>query len=440
LEIFRNDKWAKSEAAMALGRLGRRESVPALVEWCLQEPSKWYDAERALEAMQDWNRVIGAMTGHLRAKDPSIRRQAITWLIRLRAREAATEIASMLRDPDFNVRSVAVRALGDLEARETAPNVLPLLEDPSRLIRRETLNTLGILGDAGMLQTIRKRVPLEHHSLRWDLALARFRLGDHESLPEFVEYLNHREAIVRADTVRWIGIMRAKKALPEVRRACQDADASVRMRSLEALSRIDPEGSVRSIVDALKDSDKSIVWEAIGLLGDLEAWDQAEEIRPLLKDVAIRVKAAEWLCEAGSWEGVDLLFSHHSHLKYLNALRAPEAWKRLKRVRVSRAELKGSLTDVLTTLGARAGVGFQRPDWPSAPQRRQMELQRRNWSSWNRDVFDGSSESSLGWLKTILFREDLEFIIQDNRICVFPEEEVEAAWASWIKDNRPKHK
>jgi hypothetical protein len=116
-------------AARALGELGAREAVPALL--------------RLLEA-----------------SDRSVRIDGIRALGDLRASEAVErlrEVAS--NDPDPTVRGWACAVLADLGGESTLELTLPLLEDSSMTVRGSAAYTLGKLGDPRALGPLRAARP-----------------------------------------------------------------------------------------------------------------------------------------------------------------------------------------------------------------------------------------------------------------------------------------
>ena len=121
-----------------------------------------------------------------------------------------------------------------------------------------------------------------------------------------------------------------------------------------ALGKLGAKEAVPAITKRLEDRDRKVRRAALEALMQLGA---AAPLAHLLTDPhpGVRVSAASWLCRNGSREGVPALLEESDGLVFLNALRRPDAWKRLLE-RVSIADLAAHSREA-RNVGARRGRG-----------------------------------------------------------------------------------
>lgn len=194
--LVREDpQWeVRASAGRALGRLAARDSVPDLVR-ALRDPV--VDV-RVVAAAAIWRlpdpAAVPALIELLADPDASARQWATLALGVIRDTRATAPLAALLHDPEGSVRVDVVRSLGrirdaaalepleafvresgrDAEERTEAIHSIALLDTPARMdalgrlldhsdrgVRQHAAESLGQVGDALVLPTLRHRLTVE---------------------------------------------------------------------------------------------------------------------------------------------------------------------------------------------------------------------------------------------------------------------------------------
>lgn len=194
--LVREDpQWeVRASAGRALGRLAARDSVPDLVR-ALRDPV--VDV-RVVAAAAIWRlpdpAAVPALVELLQDSDASARQWATLALGVIRDTRAAVPLAALLHDPESSLRVDVVRSLGRIrdrsalapleafvresgrtdEERTEAINAIAGLDTPERMdalgrlldhsdrgVRQHAAESLGQIGDALVLPTLRHRLSAE---------------------------------------------------------------------------------------------------------------------------------------------------------------------------------------------------------------------------------------------------------------------------------------
>jgi hypothetical protein len=210
-----------------------------------------------------------------------------------------------------------------------------------------------------------------------------------EAIDDLVRLLDDPKGPVRKEAVHALGALRAKERVPELVRRLGDRDGDVREQAILTLQAL-------GASEALPDVEK--------LLADPRS--------------DVRAAAAAWLCESGSRKGGRALVEGMISLSLLNAVRAPELWRKLNRERVT-GPLNESRIKTLRELARRAGLELDLPPAMAGEEGMDlpMELENREGMS---------------------LREALEqampgpFVLEPDRIRVLTRGEAADFWESWL--------
>jgi hypothetical protein len=123
-------------------------------------------------------------------------------------------------------------------------------------------------------------------------------------------------------------------AIPRLIEELDDGDPDVRGAAALCLAAMGAKEAVPAVTELLEDADPSLVVTALAALGDLSAAEAIPSVRPLVRHPkpTVRKAAAQTLCRLGSRDGLAALLGRNGGgygLWALNALRHPEAWRRL---------------------------------------------------------------------------------------------------------------
>jgi HEAT repeat protein len=214
-------------------------------------------------------------------------------------KDAIPEIVALLSVLDGYERYKVARALGDLEARESIPDIAKLIDDPLGAPRAGAFYALG-------------------------------RLGSRKHIPAMIAHLNDKRSAVRVAAAEALGVLAATEARQPLLDALKDSDPTMRAISALALTRIQGEGIAEGLVAKLEDDEAVVrIHAAVALIRRGSRKGAPSLLRFAEKPVPLYLNVS---CE-GFGGGMAPSFNP---LMELNALRSPETWNRLGKVRLSK--------------------------------------------------------------------------------------------------------
>ncbi|HLF94213.1 MAG TPA: HEAT repeat domain-containing protein [Planctomycetota bacterium] len=171
--------------------------------------------------------------------------------------------------------------------------------------------------------------------------------------------------------------------------------------------------------------------EAIDVLGGLEVRESMPALAALLQhpEGRVRVKAASWLCHFGSKEGVPVLLKEAQGLIFLNALRRPETWRKL-RAGPPVEEVVGTGKDMLDRTARKAGLALEwSPESLGGPRR---------WIVGSRSPGDPEDRSTMLQVLVNYTHSNYESVLEPDRISVLSSREALAFWTKWWGEGNGK--
>jgi cyclophilin family peptidyl-prolyl cis-trans isomerase len=238
---------ARRRAILALGRIGYPSGLAALMDILIsdQNPENRDPEMRALAAFslgQIQNQH--AVSVLLERLDPTIEKSA---LVRARAVEALGKIGSNKQ------AGAALGAYGVKGMAEAVVRMLPApseqVTDDTRLVGSMALTALLRLRQASTVEAIAAQLRSPDSDLRWQAAsaLARIREGIAAAAPALITLLDDKDALVRANAARTLGVAKSPQAIDPLIKLLGDKDERVVAGAINALGAI---GDARA-VDAL---------------------------------------------------------------------------------------------------------------------------------------------------------------------------------------------
>ncbi len=195
----------REQAAVRLGRLADRAAVPALVR-ALTDPA------------------------------PAVRRAAARSLASTRDPAAGKGLMAALSDDDANVRAAAAFALGEIKSPTTGPALLKALGDPQWAVRDQAawaLREIGWNQSSNELAALLKAGQVQSAHVGW---LLRGRAD--QPAAALAALFKSNDAALRARVVEALGALGGEAAVPPLAGALEDAETSVRIAAVCALSRM----------------------------------------------------------------------------------------------------------------------------------------------------------------------------------------------------------
>lgn len=426
------------------------ESVAILKELSLHPDWQLSDYATMMLQFRGGPDLIPHMIGRLKTSTLNFgsANSALGYLGRQGAREAIPEILLLLEQERAMCYSDAIRALVRLGARDDAPRVL-------RSARRATDH---LMQAAPFIEALDLRVALpDFHTRLWreeepygkgSVLKVLARMGDRDAIPQIRKLLQHDYVGLRMEAVEALAILEGPAAKKEVLDVFKDPKARpylalVRAEAREAIPELtkrlqhyDPE-LIRALIDlgardalpaifAMLEKQDTRLYYSEGLTAVGRAYPR-ESIPTLRVNLAGGVSnnpsyAAAMLCEAGSTEGVALLLEQGWPTFSLNAVRRPEAWRRLADRSVD-PPLYGSGPQLLERIGREAGFKVEGllPD----------ALDFKAWTGSHHFLPKGARPLRL--IEVIGRLEDARwaFVLEEDTIRVLPKADALKIWARW---------
>jgi hypothetical protein len=199
--------WRRAAAAFALGDMGSRRAVPALVR-------------------------------RLRDPAPEVRTAAARSLGRLGAPEAVQPLAETLVDASVpaTLAGQALLEIGDAGL----PSLLALLGHEEYAVRAGATELVGLLGGAAESAAVLERLSDASAPVRASAASALGRLGSAEAAAGLRGALHDRVPFVRAAAATALGQLGDRTAVPELLWQAAEDDFGPAQAAADALRRLDP--------------------------------------------------------------------------------------------------------------------------------------------------------------------------------------------------------
>lgn len=183
--------------------------------------------------------------------DPRVRRYMALALGRLGDPQAVPALVQATRDVDSETRVYAIYALGELRAKESVPDLVALYETDDTGLRKIIVYVLGVLEDARALPVLKLALTDRQEDVQWNAATSLARLNDPSGVPTLQHmldrgYLNSvkdmredqkEEAMINA--IRALSLLKDRSSEPLLRTISQrDPSLKVRNAAYEALRTV----------------------------------------------------------------------------------------------------------------------------------------------------------------------------------------------------------
>lgn len=145
---------------------------------------------------------------------------------------------------DEAASGAAARTLGKWKVREAVPPIIAMLAHPKEQRRIVAANALRDIGDPAAVPALIDALDDPVFTVRKTAARALVRLGRPAERP-MVEALASHTGAGRRELVRALGEMRARRAVPALRKMLSADDPMLRRDAAQALESIDPRRAAR---------------------------------------------------------------------------------------------------------------------------------------------------------------------------------------------------
>lgn len=352
-----SDALVRLFAIQSLMQLGAKEAIPLIVERLNDDHAGVCSmATEALYAL-GVKESVPLLLKRLGDEDASVRRSAAGALLLLRAKDAIPRLVERLGGDDIEVRHLAGATLRLLGAKEAIPLLAPLLKDDDEGIRTMAADVSAKLRAKPAVPSPIER--LREKGIHDPPASALFDIGTMQAVPLLVDRLNDRVPCVGHVASAALGLLPFEFVIPEILKRIRDPHADmceafarvlrswnikkvrsyvgsnlydknqlVRARTVRVLGMLGSKEVIGDVVDRIADKDVRVRAEAAIALGRLGARGCVSVLRKQLADIGpeARAGAAEGLIRLDVMEGraalSEMLKEQSSEREQLAAIQA----------------------------------------------------------------------------------------------------------------------
>jgi HEAT repeat protein len=310
-------------------------------------------------------------------------------------------------------------AVVHLKLKSAAPEVVKLLDDPIPEVRGCALETLKAIGSPlGYRRLLRDPDPNVQAQSCERLA----ELRDPSAVPDIAAVLASDSAFARGHAAWALARLGAVEYAKRIGDVLEDKDSTARFYAVHAVAELAARGETPRVRALLRDPDPSVRAEAIGTLAILEGRDALPALRELMDDRVPLVQGAlvATLAHLGAREAVPLLLDGEG-LDLLNGVRRPEAWSRLRSLRI-KEPVEGTIAELRVRLQKQSGMKIEWPD-PSPDEKR--------WFTSTLRLERGRDPLLLTDAMQYLVSDGLGMIVEADRIRFMPAADAKKFWQDW---------
>lgn len=444
--------WAEGAVRM-LTVLDAQDAIPDLVP-LIEERTPGEVRIASVQALSALGakEQIGAVKGQLKYPWPNVAMEAARALLELGDPSAPDELVSIASRGRGYPQDMALEALSNV--------------DPAKIPKsaEENAATLEILAGPGAAAVLAKRLESESPNDRMLAAKGIGFLQDPAGIPQLLKAMDDAKPEVRAAARNGLLRLRAreaipklkagdkddldvlaklgeKSALPAVRRLMQSANYSDRILACRYLAAIEGEKAEADLLTLLRDTDQYVRGQAAGSLADIGSPGAVAALKQVLATGGAypRGMVSVGLCSLGVREAAPAAIEEMRWLFWqgwllpLNALRSPDAWKKLGAT-PSKIDLSGTGTEILVRLAAEAGLTIQF-DPPPLPEARHWLASRQARRTL---IFTPPrpSASVRDVLESVLSYTPFDAILDGDKLRILDRLEAQRDWEQWEESTR----
>ena len=173
---------------------------------------------------------------------------AVDLLGDLGADVAVEPLVAALADPDARTRDSAAAALGRLGDGRAVGPLVAALNDPDAKVRDSAAAALGEIGDGNAVEPLLAMLALADAEVRESVATALGRLGDRRALQPLLEAKRLYGLLAPSAVAAALAILGNDSEVREFQQLMQASSQQIRMTSLWALARLEPDSFDRILL------------------------------------------------------------------------------------------------------------------------------------------------------------------------------------------------
>jgi HEAT repeat protein len=300
-QIEAEDADTRVAAVVALGRIGDRRAVPALLGLLRADPELVVVTTGALARIGD-PRALEPLLEVLEWPETAARQAAIAALNSLGHPDLPARTEALLRSPNPCVRESAARIAGYFGYANCVEPLLALGRDPEENVRRAAAESIAFLEDPRVLPALSQAIREDTPRVRASAAQGLGQTGRREAVPVLISALEDNDAWVRYFSARALGQLGAPEMVEPLARLAQSDPANhVRAAALGAIGRLGGSRAASILAPFLEASDSDLSRAAIQALGQVNHPDALPPLMAVLRSALVerRLDAVQALGERG---------------------------------------------------------------------------------------------------------------------------------------------
>ena len=281
-QLQADDLEIRRAAVAALGRIGDRESVPALIE-ALEDSELTVDAAGALARIGD-ARAYDRLLELLASDRAAVRRAVIGALHSLGHPRMPQDVRRLLLNSNPHIRESAVRIAGYFGYSECAASLLQAIHDSDENVRRAAVESLPNVEEERVLPVLKTALGDESPKIRAAAAQSLGHLESVASVSQLMQALGDPDAWVRYYAARALGQIRSPESIDSLADALRsDAATQVRIAAADALGSIGGRRTVSLLAPFVNSEDEDLARAALLALGMVGHPDALHPILSVLR-------------------------------------------------------------------------------------------------------------------------------------------------------------
>lgn len=300
-ELTHADPEVRSAAAVALGRIGDRQAVPALLHLLLTDPACLVVTAGALARLSD-PRALEPLLTVLESPEAAARQAAMAALMALDHPDLPRHITRLLTSPNPAARESAARIAGLGRFASCIDSLLALGNDSDENVRRAVSESIAYFADARVLPALSKALAEDSPLVRASAAQGLGRTGLPSAVPALINALTDSDPWVRYFSALALGELRAPEALePLTRTALNDPAYPVKAGALSAIGSLGGGRAAAILASFSNCPENDLASAAIRALGNISHPDSLPPLMGALRSPVVerRLEAIRALSARG---------------------------------------------------------------------------------------------------------------------------------------------
>ncbi len=190
----------------------------------------------------------------------------------------------------------AIEFFGEAKSDKAVEPLIDSLKDENNDIQRLAAEALGKIGSKKAVEVLKNYHSAIHKGFLF-AHIGKNKIDSEKAVEPLIQALKDADSFVRWNAADALGKIGSEKAVEPLIQALKDVDSSVRWNAADALGKIGSERVVEPLIQALKDVDSSVRWNAADALGKIGSERVVEPLIQALKDTnfSVRWNAADAL-------------------------------------------------------------------------------------------------------------------------------------------------